>query len=165
MPGDTPLPPLPDDAPWMREALVACDRGIDLGQGPFGAAVVRGGELVCAAHNTCAHDTDPTAHAEVNAVRDACRRLGTLHLAGCTVYATTEPCPMCFTAIVWSRADRIVWGASVADAVAAGFTGPQVGNRAMAELTGATVAVTGGVLRGEAVAQYARFWDRVRGGG
>ena len=110
-----------EDGRWMRSAIEAAERGIAAGQTPFGASIVRDGRLVVAAHNVVWATTDITAHAEVNAIRLACRELGTIDLSGCDIFCTCEPCPMCFGAIHWARFDRLVYAASVADAANAGF--------------------------------------------
>ncbi|MFN8640876.1 MAG: nucleoside deaminase [Candidatus Binatia bacterium] len=105
----------PADARFMREAIAAAYRGVDAGQSPFGACVVRDGLVVAAAHNTVLRDRDPSAHAEVNALRAAAAALGTHDLAGGVVYATGEPCPMCLGCCYWAHVDRIVFGSSIAD--------------------------------------------------
>ncbi len=89
--------------------------------GPFGAVVVRNGEVIAAAANTVTASNDPTAHAEVNAIRAACAKLGSFQLDGCDVYTSCEPCPMCLAALYWSRCARIFYGNTAADAAAAGF--------------------------------------------
>lgn len=89
--------------------------------GPFGAVIVRGGEIVGEGANRVTASNDPTAHAEVLAIRDACARLGTFDLRGCEIYTSCEPCPMCLGAIYWARLDRIHFACSRADAHAAGF--------------------------------------------
>lgn len=89
--------------------------------GPFGAVVVRGGEVVGEGTNRVTATCDPTAHAEVVAIRDACSRLGTFELSGCELYASSEPCPLCYAAAMWARLDRVVHAATRADAAAAGF--------------------------------------------
>lgn len=89
--------------------------------GPFGAVVVKNGRVVGRGHNRVTLDNDPTAHAEVVALRDACRRLKTFSLEGCVLYASCEPCPMCLASTLWARVDRVVFAAGVPDAVAAGF--------------------------------------------
>jgi tRNA(Arg) A34 adenosine deaminase TadA len=89
--------------------------------GPFGAVVVRGGEIVGEGSNRVTSDNDPTAHAEIVAIRDACRRLATFRLEGCQLYASCEPCPMCLSAIYWARIDRLYYAATREDAAAAGF--------------------------------------------
>ncbi len=112
---------LDHDRAGMAAAIAAARRGIAVGQSPFGCAVVRDGRVLTACHNSVWRDSDPTRHAEVNAISDVCRQLATIDLSGCTLYATCEPCPMCFSAAHWARVSRVVFGAGIADAKAAGF--------------------------------------------
>ena len=106
---------------YMRKAIEICRRGIETGQSPFGACVVTPSDDVFAAHNTVWKARECTAHAEINAIREACTTLGTVHLDGCWLFSTTEPCPMCAAAAHWARIHTVVYGASIDDAVAAGF--------------------------------------------
>ena len=89
--------------------------------GPFGAVVVRNGEVVSTGVNRVTADNDPTAHAEVNAIREACRALGTFQLPGCVLYTSCEPCPMCLGAIYWVRLDSVYFGNTCHDAAEVGF--------------------------------------------
>jgi len=89
--------------------------------GPFGAIIVRNGEVVAEGWNNVTSSNDPTAHAEVSAIRAACEKLGTFNLAGCEIYTSCEPCPMCLAAIYWARLDRIYYANSREDAAAIGF--------------------------------------------
>src|SRR5262245_14130760 len=111
-----------DQQAFMWRAVEKAREGIAKGQSPFGAVVVSDGKVVAAAHNTVWLDTDPTAHAEINAIRQAATVLGSIALHGCTMYTTCEPCPMCLAAIHWAKIGRVVYGASIADAAAGGFT-------------------------------------------
>ena len=107
---------------FLRRAIqLAETHSLDGRNGPFGAVVVKKGEVVGEGWNQVVEKADPTAHAEVMAIRDAGRRLGTHNLAGCTIYASCEPCPMCLSAIYWARIDSVVFSASAEDAAAAGF--------------------------------------------
>ncbi len=107
---------------WLDEAAAAARTGVDLGWGgPFGAVVVRDGAVVGRGQNQVLRALDPTAHAEVVAIRDACARLGRFSLEDCELYATCEPCPMCLGAIHWARIPRLVYAATREDAAAAGF--------------------------------------------
>jgi len=108
-----------DDTAFMRAAIAKARDGIRAGQTPFGAAVVHGGRVLVAAHNTVWRDTDPTAHAEVGALRQAARLLRRIDLAGCDLFTTCEPCPMCLVATHWAKVDRVVFGATIEDAAAA----------------------------------------------
>lgn len=105
----------------MKQACDIARRGIQIGQSPFGAVIVQNEQLVCEAHNTVWRDTDPTAHAEMNALRSASRRFGSVDLKDCTLYSTCEPCPMCLSAIHWANLRRVVYGATIEDAARAGF--------------------------------------------
>ena len=96
---------------WMRQAFEEARAGIEEGQTPFGAIVVRGGAVVARGHNEVWATTDPTAHAEVVAIRRAALALGTIDLGGCVMYTTCEPCPMCAAAISFARIRRLYFGA------------------------------------------------------
>ena len=117
-----PMTSLKTDDEFMRLAIELARTGMTTNEGgPFGAVIVRDGEIVGQGCNRVTSTNDPTAHAEVVAIRDACQRLGTFQLDGCTLYASCEPCPMCLGAIYWARPDRIVYGAFHSDAAQAGF--------------------------------------------
>ena len=106
---------------FLHQAIELAERSVDDGGGPFGAVIVRDGEVVGQGHNRVTLDLDPTAHAEVQAIRAACRRLGHFSLQGAVIYASCEPCPMCMAAIYWARLERVVFAASGEDAARAGF--------------------------------------------
>jgi len=89
--------------------------------GPFGAVIVRDGAVVATGENRVTSSADPTAHAEIVAIRAACAKLGTHELSGCVIYSSCEPCPMCLAAIEWARLDRLYYAATREDAAAAGF--------------------------------------------
>ncbi|SMD05884.1 nucleoside deaminase [Pedobacter africanus] len=89
--------------------------------GPFGAVVVRAGKVVAKSANKVTSSNDPTAHAEVSAIRLACKKLKTFDLSGCTIYTSCEPCPMCLSAIYWAKIDTIYYGNTKVDAAAIGF--------------------------------------------
>ena len=147
---------------WMRLSIATAREGMEAGQTPFGAVIVKAGELVVAAHNVVWRTTDITAHGEVNAIRLACQKLSTIDLKGCTIYSSTEPCPMCFSAIHWAGMDRIVFGAAIKDAQAAGFEELTISNEQMKKLGGSKVEIVGGVMAEEAVELFSEF---VRRGG
>ncbi|EFK97910.1 Cytidine and deoxycytidylate deaminase [sediment metagenome] len=116
----------------MQIAMCEARKGIIEGQSPFGACIVKNGKVVVSAHNTVWKDTDATRHAEMNAIKKACKKLKTIKLSGCTIYSTTEPCPMCFTAIHWAGMSRIVYGATIEDSAKFGFGELHVSNHALA---------------------------------
>jgi tRNA(Arg) A34 adenosine deaminase TadA len=145
------------DHQFMRLAVEQAKQSVRDGQSPFGAVIVKDGEVVCAVHNVVWATTDITAHAEVHALRVACDKLATIDLAGCTIYSSTEPCPMCFSAIHWANCDRIVFGTYIEDADAAGFRELSISNEQMKSLGGSMVEVEGGVLRDEAQEAFDLF--------
>lgn len=111
-----------NEAGFMRRAIELSAEGMAKGAGgPFGAVVVKAGKIIAEGWNEVTSSNDPTAHAEVLAIRRAAKALGTFDLSGCDVYASCEPCPMCLSAIYWSRASRLFYGAHAADAAAADF--------------------------------------------
>jgi guanine deaminase len=107
---------------FMREAIRLSVEMMRQGKGgPFGAVVVRDGEVVSRGWNEVTSSNDPTAHAEIVAIRQACRQLGTFQLADCEIYTSCEPCPMCLSAIYWARIRGLFFAADRQDAAAAGF--------------------------------------------
>ncbi len=105
----------------MRRAIALALENVRTGGGPFAAVIVKDGRIVAEGVNRVTSSNDPTAHAEVVAIREACRALGDFQLAGCDLYTTCEPCPMCLGAIYWARPARVLYACSAADAAAAGF--------------------------------------------
>ena len=106
----------------MRMAIKLSRRNIDrLAGGPFGAVIVKNGEVIAKSANKVVSKNDPTAHAEVSAIRLACKKLGTYNLQGCVIYTSCEPCPMCLGAIYWARLDAIYYGNTKTDAATIGF--------------------------------------------
>ncbi|MEI9902263.1 MAG: nucleoside deaminase [Hyphomicrobium sp.] len=105
------------DAKFMTMALKQMRQAgvVDKTGGPFGAVVVLGGKVLAIAGNSVTRDNDPSAHAEVNAMREACRKVGSPHIDGAVLYSSCEPCPMCYATAYWARVARIVYGASYAD--------------------------------------------------
>jgi guanine deaminase len=107
---------------FMREAIAQARRGMDsLEGGPFGALVVRDSLIVGRGNNRVTSTNDPTAHAEVVAIRDACKNLGTFQLSDCILYTSCEPCPMCLGAIYWARPKQVFYGCTKQDAADIGF--------------------------------------------
>jgi tRNA(Arg) A34 adenosine deaminase TadA len=107
---------------FLRRAIELAIQNVNTGGGgPFAAVVVRDGRIVGEGANTVTSSHDPTAHGEVNAIRAACKALGTFTLSDCELYTSCEPCPMCLAACYWARLDAIYYGSSAADAAKAGF--------------------------------------------
>jgi tRNA(Arg) A34 adenosine deaminase TadA len=113
------LAPKPE---FLRRAIALATANVAAGTGgPFAAVIVRDGQVVGEGANSVTTANDPTAHGEVNAIRAACQALGTFTLAGCQLYTSCEPCPMCLSAAYWARVDAVYYGCSAADAARAGF--------------------------------------------
>lgn len=107
---------------FMQEAIRLAVENVQNGTGgPFGAVIVKEGKIIAACGNTVTPDNDPTAHAEVNAIRQACRELSAYQLDGCEIYCSCEPCPMCLGAIYWARPARVYYASTKEEAAKAGF--------------------------------------------
>ncbi|WP_373072581.1 nucleoside deaminase [Sulfurimonas sp.] len=107
---------------WMEIAYNEATNGMLSNEGgPFGAVIVKDDEIIASAHNEVIKTNDPTAHAEVNAIREASKKLGSFDLSGCVIYTTCYPCPMCLGAIYWARISKIYYGATEDDAARGGF--------------------------------------------
>ncbi len=105
----------------MKEAVRLARESVKNGGGPFGAVIVKDGEIVAKASNCVTKNNDPTAHAEVTAIRLAAQKLNTFNLSGCEIYTSCEPCPMCFGAVYWARLDKLYYAATKTDAKNIGF--------------------------------------------
>ncbi len=105
----------------MKQAIRLSIENVAKGGGPFGAVIVKDGEVIAEASNSVTSSNDPTAHAEINAIRQATRKLNTFDLSGCEIYSSCEPCPMCLGAIYWARLDKLYFAGTKTDAREAGF--------------------------------------------
>jgi guanine deaminase len=110
-----------EDVRWLARAIELATLNVADGGGPFGAVVVRDGRCVAEGQNRVTASLDPTAHAEVVAIRAACKSVGDFSLPGATLYASCEPCPLCLSAALWARVDRVVYAADRDDAARGGF--------------------------------------------
>lgn len=106
---------------FMRKAIELSLKNIENGGGPFGAVIVKDGDIIATGVNRVTASCDPTAHAEVSAIREAARKLGTFNLSGCEIYTSCEPCPMCLGAIYWARLDKMYYANTKTDAKNIGF--------------------------------------------
>ncbi len=111
----------PDETAFMARAMAARDAAVASGDQPYGAVVVRDGVLIAESPSRVVTDTDPTAHAEMSALRTAARALGQADLSGCVLYSTSRPCPMCETAAHWAGIERMVHGDALIDAGRPGY--------------------------------------------
>jgi tRNA(Arg) A34 adenosine deaminase TadA len=105
----------------MQKAIKLSIENVKNGGGPFGAVIAKDGKIIATGVNRVTKNNDPTAHAEINAIRKAARKLGPFDLSGCEIYASCEPCPMCFGAIYWAHLDKLYFGNSKTDAKNIGF--------------------------------------------
>ena len=144
------------DRAFMREAIRLASESVRNGGGPFGAVIVKDGKIVAGSSNRVTIDNDPTAHAEVNTIREACRRLGTFDLSGCVIYTSCEPCPMCLGAIFWAHIDRIYYGNTRKDAADIDFADDFIYEEMDKPLDERTVPIIP-MLRDEAMQSF-RLW-------
>ena len=145
------------DKIFMREAIRLADESVKNGGGPFGAVIVRNGEIVAGSANSVTRDNDPTAHAEVNTIREACRKLGTFDLSDCVIYTSCEPCPMCLGAIYWAHISRIYYGNTKKDAADIDFADDFI-YKELEQHKEARVVPAIPVLRNEALKTF-RAWE------
>lgn len=110
-----------EDIQFLKMAAKLSEENVKNGGGPFGAVIVKDGEVVATGVNRVTANNDPTAHAEVSAIREACKKLGSFKLDGCTIYSSCEPCPMCLSALYWAGVKAIIYGNTKEDADAIGF--------------------------------------------
>ena len=141
----------------MREAIQLANASVLRGGGPFGAVIVKDGAIIAGSSNSVTIDNDPTAHAEVNTIRKACRQLGTFDLSGCTIYTSCEPCPMCLGAIYWANLDRIYYGNTRKDARDIDFADDFIYDELDKPLDNRTVPIIP-MLRDEALESF-RLWN------
>ena len=130
----------------MELAVQKARQGVRIGQTPFGCAVGNADGVIAVEHNTVLLTTDITAHAEVNALRAACKRLQRVHLDGCIVATTCEPCPMCMAALHWSRVATVYYGSTIADAAKSGFNELSLPASELLKQGGSSVRLVGGMM-------------------
>ena len=149
--------PTSDDKRFMREAIKLASDSVERGGGHFGAVIVKDGQVIAGASNSVTIDNDPTAHAEVNAIRKACKQLGTFSLDGCVIYTSCEPCPMCLGAIYWAGIDRIFYGNNRKDAADINFADDFIYEELDRKVENRSVPITP-LLRDEALHSF-RLWS------
>lgn len=142
---------------YMKMAVEKARDGVRSGQSPFGAVIVKGGKVVANSHNVVWKTCDPTAHAEVTAIREASKVLKSIDLSGCEMYTTCEPCPMCLSAIHWSKIDKVYYGATIDDAAAANFNELKMPAKELARKGGSHLVVEEGPCREECRELFAFF--------
>ncbi|MBF0522207.1 MAG: nucleoside deaminase [Candidatus Omnitrophica bacterium] len=148
------------DEKYMRLAIAKAKEGIRKGQTPFGACIVKDGKVLSCVHNTVWKETDITSHAEVHAIREACRKIKSIDLKGSVIYSTCEPCPMCFSACHWANISTIVYGAKISDAQAAGFHELAISNKKLKKWGDSSMDIVEGYLRKECVDVFQVWLNR-----
>ncbi|MHB1312073.1 MAG: nucleoside deaminase [Gemmatimonadaceae bacterium] len=153
-----------DDRRLLRRAVEMAVQGVRNGGGPFGALIVRHGEVIAEAHNRVVLDRDPTAHAEIQAIRLAATRLGTHDLSGCMLYSSCEPCPMCLGALYWAGIGRVVFACDRGEAEKAGFSDKMIYEELVLDPSSRKIEFLrlGDVGGDEAFAQWEDLEDKVR---
>jgi tRNA(Arg) A34 adenosine deaminase TadA len=145
---------------YMLLAIKEAEKNLrEMRGGPFGACIVKGGRVLAVARNSVLKQ-DATCHAEINAIRLASRKIKNFDLSGCVIYSTTEPCPMCFSAIHWARIDRVFYGTTIADAKRIGFNELSVSASRLKQLGKSRVRVTANFLREECRRLF-DAWERL----
>ncbi len=145
---------------FMKMAIAKAKAGIRKGQTPFGACIVKKGRVISCEHNTVWKSCDITSHAEVHAIRKACKKLKNISLEGCTIYSTCEPCPMCFSACHWAKISKIVYGARISDAKKSGFNELNISNKVLKSKGRSRVKIVPDFMRREN-AELFMLWQKL----
>ncbi|MFH0918088.1 MAG: nucleoside deaminase [Candidatus Omnitrophota bacterium] len=146
------------DLKFMRLAIAKARQGIKKGQTPFGACIVKKNRVIACSHNRVWKSKNIIAHAEIVAIGSACKALGAVDLSGCTIYSTSEPCPMCFSACHWARISRIVFGCAIKDAKHFGFNEMALPNLKLKKLIKSKIKITSKLAAKENIALF-EFWQ------
>ena len=147
------------DTIFMRLAIKKAFEGVKKGQTPFGACIVKNGKVISCVHNVVWNKKDITAHAEVHAIREACKKLKTVDLSGCTIYSSCEPCPMCFSACHWAKIYKIYFGTSIKDARSMGFSELDIPNFTMKKVGKSPVKIVPNFLCQESMEVF-KTWKK-----
>lgn len=144
---------------FMREAIELSIKNVDTNGGPFGAVIVKDGEIIARGKNKVTSNNDPTAHAEVNAIREAAAKLGTFDLKGCEIYSSCEPCPMCLGAIYWARLDKLYYANTKQDAKEIDFDDSFIYEELELPVEKRKIPTTQ-ILRDEAIVAFNKWKDK-----
>ena len=150
----------PEDKKFMQLAIDLSIENVAQGGGPFGAVIVRNGEVIATGTNRVTESCDPTAHAEVSAIRAACAALGDFKLTGCTVYSSCEPCPMCLSALYWAGVERIFYGNTKQDAASINFDDSFIYDQLALDYTQRAIPCIN-IMREEALAGFKAWVEKV----
>ena len=146
------------DREFMQQAIELSKENVLNGGGPFGAVIVRNGEVIATGTNRVTANNDPTAHAEVNAIRSACAKEGTFKLEGCTCYTSCEPCPMCLAALYWAGVERIFYGNTKDDAKAINFDDSFIYDEIAKPYAKRAIPIIN-IMREEAISAF-KMWEK-----
>lgn len=148
-----------NDKQFMQAAVSLAEKGMNSNSGgPFGAVIVKNGEIIAEGCNRVTSENDPTAHAEIIAIREACKKLGTFQLDDCVIYTSCEPCPMCLGAIYWARLPRVFYACTREDAARAGFDDHFIYNELDLEIENRHIVFTN-LMREEVLPVFEK-WQR-----
>lgn len=150
----------PEDKKFMQLAIDLSIENVAQGGGPFGAVIVRNGEVIATGTNRVTESCDPTAHAEVSAIRAACAALKDFKLTGCTVYSSCEPCPMCLSALYWAGVERIFYGNTKQDAASINFDDSFIYDQLALDYTQRAIPCIN-IMREEALAGFKAWVEKV----
>ena len=142
---------------FIERAFKMAGYGIKKGQSPFGAVIVKDDKIIAQAHNTVFSDGDITAHAEINAIKLACKKLKTIDLSGCHIYSSTEPCPMCLSAIHWAKIDVVVYATTIGDASEYGFNEMLISNQTLKKIGNLNLLIVGNFYRGKGLKLFEKW--------
>ena len=146
------------DREFMQQAIELSKENVLNGGGPFGAVIERDGEVIATGTNRVTANNDPTAHAEVNAIRSACAKEGTFKLEGCTCYTSCEPCPMCLAALYWAGVERIFYGNTKDDAKAINFDDSFIYDEIAKPYAKRAIPIIN-IMREEAISAF-KMWEK-----
>jgi guanine deaminase len=146
------------DRNYLDEAVALAQQSVESGGGPFGALIVSDGRVIGRGHNRVTRDNDPSAHAEIVAIRAACQTMHHFALNGATIYASCEPCPMCLAAAYWARVERIVYAASSEDVAAVGFDDNEIARQLVLPQAQRSIAIEQIPL--ESIHRVFALWDQ-----
>jgi len=149
-----------DDERFMKVAIEKAREGVKNGQTPFGACIIKDGKVVSCVSNSVWKAGDITAHAEMNAIREACKKLETIDLSRCVIYSTCEPCPMCFSACYWAQISKIVFGMRIEDALRFGFNEMLISNKKMKSFAESEVEIKADFMKDECRAVFEEWSKR-----
>lgn len=147
---------------YMKKAIEKCKKGVDKGESPFGACIVKDNKILSLEYNTVLSSNNAINHAEMNAIKKASQRTNDWDLSGSVIYSTTEPCPMCFSAIHWARIDRVVFGTRIEDVKKLGFSELPISNEEIAELEEVDIKIASDFMRKECL-ELLEYWEEREG--